>query len=594
MDMFSQQEMEERCKEKNSLCKAQEFCKAQGEELADMNAANTVLKTQLERALADVKDLQQQTVDRQAINQELHAAMNKELQQAEAARNQCLKTFQAQQNENDTCKRSMAGLEERLSEVCKAHEKELAGMNAENAVLKDQLEKALAGVKDLQEQMQHQVEETSNESRELKTLLKEAQESKIKLDGVVHALRGELTERVRGMEEARMTQAKGIEKMYHELEYVSGQLGAHVEALVIEHQRQTEARVQLHQDALTKLQQRCDEKNHACISEVCQTLASAAPQLSIILAELHSSREQFLALQQEHHFGQQELDALRERMVFMEERASTFVGSLEEAENRLAESHLYSMDKDKHIKELAMELDTLRGNAMELTAGLEHRLLEKQNLNELVIGQMAQMKNQLDVMSYESRELIGVARSNRATLLHGVTTLLKETQRSKSELEDLVHALQSELSECVRGVCVGSRLVKSARLRFESELLKAKASYELKTRDGVKFVSNQLGAHVEALVREHQRQTETRAQAHQDDLRALQQMCDAKKHVCISALIKARKRARVAHLLQVSFILWRGKCKRHEDAKNSCTSWTRMGDHVSSWNILSKTTSNPE
>jgi hypothetical protein len=593
MEMFSQQEMEERSKEKNSLCKAQEFCKAQGEELADMNAANTVLKTQLERALADVKDLQQQTVDRHAINEELHAAMNKELQEAEAARNQSFKTLQAQKTENDNCKRSMAELEERLSEVCKAHEKELAGVNAENAVLKDRLEKALAGVKDLQQQMQHQVEETSNESRELKTLLKEAQESKIKLDGVVHALRGELTERVRGMEEARMTQAKGIEKMYHELEYVSGQLGAHVEALVIEHQRQTEARVQLHQDALTKLQQRCDEKNHACISEVCQTLASAAPQLSIILAELHSSREQFLALQQEqqeHHFGQQELDALRERTVFMEERARTFVKSLEEAENRLAESHLYSMDKDKHIKELAMELDTLRGKAMELT----EELLEKQNLNDLVIGQMAQMKNQIDVMSYESRELIGVARSNRATLLPGVKTLLKETQRSKSELEDLVHALRSELSECVRGVCVGSRLVKSARLRYESELLKVKASYEWKTRDGVKFVSNQLGAHVEALVREHQRQTETRAQAHQDDLRALQQMCDEKKHVCISALINARKRARVAHLLQVSFILLRGKCKRHEDAKNSCTSSTRMDDHVSSWNILSKTTRNPE
>ena len=581
MEMFSQQEMEER---------NNELCKAQGGELADMNAANAVLKIQLEQALADVKDLQQQTVDRQAINQELHAAMKKELQEAEAARNQSFKTLQAQQTENDNCKRSMAELEERLSEVCKAHEKELADMNAENAVLKDQLENALAGVVDLQLQMQHHVEETSNESRELKTLLKEAQESKIKLDGVVHALRGELSERVRGMEEARMAQAKGIEKMYHELEYVSGQLGAHVEALVIEHQRQTEARAQVHQDALTKLQQRCDEKNHACISEVCQMLASAAPQLSIILAELHSSREQFLALQQEHHFGQQELDALRERMVFMEERASNFVGSLEEAENRLAESHLYSMDKDKHIKELAMELDTLRGNAMELT----EELLEKQNVNDLVIGQMAQMKNQLDVMSYESRELIGVARSNRATLLHGVKTLLKETQRSKSELEDLVHALRSELSECVRGVCVGSRLVKSARLRYESELLKAKASYELKTRDGVKFVSNQLGAHVEALVREHQRQTETRAQAHQNDLRTLQQMCDEKKHVCISALINARKRARVAHLLQVSFILLRGKCKRHEDSKNSCTSWTRMGDHVPSRNILSTTTSNPE
>jgi hypothetical protein len=40
-----------------------EDCKAHEKELADMNAANAVLKAQLEKALADVKDLQQQAVD---------------------------------------------------------------------------------------------------------------------------------------------------------------------------------------------------------------------------------------------------------------------------------------------------------------------------------------------------------------------------------------------------------------------------------------------------------------------------------------------------------------------------------------------------
>jgi DNA repair exonuclease SbcCD ATPase subunit len=38
-----------------------ELCEAEEKELADMNAANAVLKAQLEKALADVKDLQQQT-----------------------------------------------------------------------------------------------------------------------------------------------------------------------------------------------------------------------------------------------------------------------------------------------------------------------------------------------------------------------------------------------------------------------------------------------------------------------------------------------------------------------------------------------------
>ena len=38
-----------------------ELCEAEEKELADMNVANAVLKAQLEKALADVKDLQQQT-----------------------------------------------------------------------------------------------------------------------------------------------------------------------------------------------------------------------------------------------------------------------------------------------------------------------------------------------------------------------------------------------------------------------------------------------------------------------------------------------------------------------------------------------------
>jgi hypothetical protein len=42
-------------------------------------------------------DWQQQTVDRQAINQELHAAMNKELQQAEAARKKELEKMKVRQ-----------------------------------------------------------------------------------------------------------------------------------------------------------------------------------------------------------------------------------------------------------------------------------------------------------------------------------------------------------------------------------------------------------------------------------------------------------------------------------------------------------------
>ena len=58
------------------------------------------------------------------------------LKDAETARSQIFKKFQAQQTENDNLKWSMADLEERLSDVCKAHETELADMNAANAVVK--------------------------------------------------------------------------------------------------------------------------------------------------------------------------------------------------------------------------------------------------------------------------------------------------------------------------------------------------------------------------------------------------------------------------------------------------------------------------
>ena len=81
-----------------------------------------------------------------------------------------------------------------------------------------------------------------------------------------------------------------------------------------------------------------------------------------------------------------------------------------------------------------------------------------------------------------------------------VEALLKERQGSKSELEDVVHVLRSELTECGCGMCVVSHDEGSARLRYESQLLNAKASYELTTRDGVKYVSKQLGAHVETVL----------------------------------------------------------------------------------------------
>jgi len=61
-----------------------------------------------------------------------------------------------------------------------------------------------------------------------------------------------------------------------------------------------------------------------------------------------------------------ELDALREKMVFMEGRSSCLVKSLREADANLAASKVDNTEKEKRNKELTLELDTLRGNAKDL------------------------------------------------------------------------------------------------------------------------------------------------------------------------------------------------------------------------------------
>jgi hypothetical protein len=102
------------------------------------------------------------------------------LKEAETARSQIFNKFQAQQTENDNLKRSMAELEERLSDVCKAHETELADMNAANAVVKaktasaevalhskdaqlDELKERLAALEEVLEKMRDVEKETANE-----------------------------------------------------------------------------------------------------------------------------------------------------------------------------------------------------------------------------------------------------------------------------------------------------------------------------------------------------------------------------------------------------------------------------------------------
>ena len=271
---FSQQEME---------VKLSEVCKAHERELADMNAANAVLKAQLEKALANVNDLHQQTVDRQAENSALRSHLEKEIEDTSGKLDGLGKKCQEQDErikqlreelasnrklladnqkkddeiiasgkaEVEALKALVSALEKQLkdihqdgkdqmeqlearaavldrelegaavemkkslSDVCKAHEMELADMNAANAVLKatgkmlkrlleegercclervdeditlvfedlsaPQLENALADVKDLH---QRTVERQAQNSALRFQLEKELEDALEKLDGL--------------------------------------------------------------------------------------------------------------------------------------------------------------------------------------------------------------------------------------------------------------------------------------------------------------------------------------------------------------------------------------------------------------------------
>ena len=178
-----------------------EVCKAHERELADMNAANAVLKAQLEKALANVKDLHQQTVDRQAENSALRSHLEKEIEDTSGKLDGLGKKCQEQDDrikqlreelaanrklladnqkkddeiiasskaEVEALKAKVLEMGEKLIEVCKAHENELADMNAANAVLKAQLCFRQEGIETLKAQvsaLEKQLEETQEEGKD--------------------------------------------------------------------------------------------------------------------------------------------------------------------------------------------------------------------------------------------------------------------------------------------------------------------------------------------------------------------------------------------------------------------------------------------
>ena len=110
-----------------------EVSKAHEKELADMNAANVVLKAQLEKAPADVKDLQQQTVDKLAATL---AAAQAEL---EANKGQCISLQSALNNVNEDLEAVRRKLSKTEMKTAEDLQRQAVDRQAETSMLKEEL-----------------------------------------------------------------------------------------------------------------------------------------------------------------------------------------------------------------------------------------------------------------------------------------------------------------------------------------------------------------------------------------------------------------------------------------------------------------------
>jgi predicted nucleic acid-binding Zn-ribbon protein len=170
-----------------------EVGKAHEKELEDMNAANAVLKAQLEKALAEVKDLQQQIVDKQAeiaVLKEEVSGFEKKIrelrknedeirEQLEACKVETasIKAFlQPKDAQVDELKRRPAGMEEELEktrDVEKETKNELEALHKNSSAIIKQLQEAEAALKRCVQSCQSQHDENDNLKRSMAEVFNE-------------------------------------------------------------------------------------------------------------------------------------------------------------------------------------------------------------------------------------------------------------------------------------------------------------------------------------------------------------------------------------------------------------------------------------
>jgi chromosome segregation ATPase len=158
--------------------KITEACQNHEKELADMKAANTVLKAQLERALADFKEVQQQTADRQAALKEEVSGLEKKI--CELSKNE---VEIREQFENE-----IEHLKKRMAEPEILHKNIEADMQIKDSRLVEALAKVEAAEKELQLKNAEIEEFKNSEVEESKRRIEDLEVDKQTLEDEVQRL----------------------------------------------------------------------------------------------------------------------------------------------------------------------------------------------------------------------------------------------------------------------------------------------------------------------------------------------------------------------------------------------------------------------
>ena len=134
-----------------------EVSKAHGKELSEMNAANAVMKAQVEKALANVKDFKQQTVDRQAENSALQSQLEKEVEGTSKKLGGLGKKCQEQDDRIQQLREELACNQKLLADNKKKDDQVIASGKAEIQALKAQVSALEKHLKETHEEGKDQV-----------------------------------------------------------------------------------------------------------------------------------------------------------------------------------------------------------------------------------------------------------------------------------------------------------------------------------------------------------------------------------------------------------------------------------------------------